>query len=909
MRWLRIAFLRLRSLLRRGNVERELQDEIGFHLDRQIEEYRTAGMTPGEARAKALEKIGGVAQIEEECRDARGVGFVDSLLLDLRYAVRNLIKNKAFAAVAILSLALGIGVNTAIFTVVDAVMLRPLPIADPDRLVMLSANRTPWFDYALYREMREAAQGVSGMFVVSRPNPWEVSYTRDRDPLARDRALGVVASGEYFETLGLRPQIGRLLGPEDDRTPDSHPVLVISDALWRQRFQRDPELVGETVRIRDRLFTIVGVAPRGFLGVVAGSRVDFWAPVQMRGALRRAPMRVFARLEAGASPAQVQTSLEPAFEADRNRKLERIRNAQMRQAIESQQLVVQPGGRGAELLRRRFSQPLLVLVGIVGMVLLIACGNVANLLLSRAIERGKEIAVRASLGAGRARLIQQLMTESLLLSFLGGAAGLSLSYPAGRLLVALASNDVHQLGWAVDPRAIDVSPDFRVLLFTLSASTLAGVLFGVAPAVGATRKNLTSPLKERTRSIAGGLWGVRWGRALVVGQTALSVVLLIAAALFVQSLGNLYALDAGYDRRNVLVARVEMSGIGFDYRRQPGQNRYPEAEAKINAFYRRMLDGVRSVPGVESASISQTAVANSMRLLRFGLKAPGYTANEDEDQPIVHMDAVGTDYFETMGMELLAGRDFTAGDSGDSTPVTILNDVAAKKYFGAGNPIGAQVWFDPDEPIEVIGVVRSARYIDLREEPFALMYRPALQGPTFVNFVVVRTAGAPETVAPAVRRRLAEVVPELRVPTITTLQRNIEDRTVNERLVAQLSAAFGALALVLAVVGMYGVLGSAVSRRRQELGVRAAFGARATDLMRMVLREGFALVTMGLLMGIAAALGAGRFVESLLFESRADDPVAIVTAALLILAAAGLACFRPAMRAASIEPMDALRHE
>jgi len=909
MRWLTIVFLRLRSLLWRDQVERELRDEIQFHLDQQIAENRAAGMTPEEARSLALAKIGVVAQIQEECRDARGVAFFNAFFLDLRYALRGLIKNKAFTAVAVVSLALGIGANTAIFSVVDAVMLRSLPVPEPERLVLFRINRTPWFDHSLFLEMREAARGVAGMFIVSRPNHWEVSYARDQDPLARERALGAAVSGEYFETLGLRPQLGRLLATEDDRTPKGHPVAVISDDLWRSRFQRETSVVGETFQANGKLFTIVGVAPRGFRGVVAGSKVDIWAPIQTLLTIRSAPTRVFARLADGASAAQVQASIGAVFEAERERKISRAPNERIRRMFENQKLVVAPGGRGAELLRRRFSRPLLVLMGLVGLVLLIACANVANLLLTRSIERSKEIAVRASLGAGRGRLIRQLLTESLLLSSIGGAAGLAVAYPTGRILVALASNDVHQLGWAVDPNAIDVSPDPRVLLFTLATTTLAGILFGVAPAIGATRLNLTSSLKAQSRSIAGGLSGLRWGRVLVVAQTALSIVLLVAAALFVRSLGNLYNLNAGYDRNNVLVARIDMRGIGLDIQRRPGLSQYPEAGAKIQLFYRTMLDGLRRVPGVESASISQTAVANSIRVLNFGLQAAGYTPDEEEDRPMIHVDAVGPDYFRTMGMDLLAGRDFTDRDSGDAPAVAILNDVAAKKYFGADNPIGRQVWFNPDDPIEVIGVVRSARYIDLREEPFGLMYQPALSGAKFVNFAVVRTRGAPAVIAPAIRRQLATVVPELKVPTITTLQRNVEDRTVNERLVAQLSAFFGVLALILASVGLYGVLGSAVSRRTQELGVRAAFGARSSDLVGMVLREGFGLVAIGVVTGAAVALAAGRLVESLLFDSRANDPVAFIWAAALIALAAATASLMPAMRAASVEPITALRHD
>jgi predicted permease len=635
------------------------------------------------------------------------------------------------------------------------------------------------------------------MFVASRVGDWEVSYPRDQDPLSRSRAMGVVVSGEYFETLGLNPQIGRLLGPEDDQVPGGHPVVVISDDLWRRHFQRDPGAVGETLRLNDTLFTIIGVAPRGFFGVAVGSKPDFWASIQMDRTLRAPPLRVFARLEPGVSAAQVQASLAPAFRQEMQRRAERAPNEEFRRRLQNEQLTVLPGGQGAESLRQQFSKPLLVLLGIVVLVLLIACANVANLLLTRSIERSREIALRASLGAGRSRLVRQLLTESFLLASIGGVAGLALAYPAARLLVGLAANETWQLGTGVDPAAIDVSPDLRVLLFTLAASTLAGVFFGLAPALGATRVDLSSCLKKQARSIGAGFWGLRWGRVLVVGQTALSVVLLVAAALFVQTLANLYSLDAGYDRHNVVVAKIDMNGMGLDFQPQPRQTRSPEAEAKIQSFYRTMLDGLRSVPGVESASISITAVANSIRVMSFGLKAAGYTLVEGEDQ-LIHLDAVGPGYFRTVGMDLLLGRDFSDRDSGDAPAVVILNDVAAKKYFGAENPIGRQVWFKEDEPMEVIGVVRSARYIDLREDLFPLMYQPALRGAAFVNFALVRTQGAPEAVAPAIRRQLATVAPQLRVPTITTLQRNVEDRTVNERLVAQLSAAFGALALVLA---------------------------------------------------------------------------------------------------------------
>ena len=507
--------------------------------------------------------------------------------------------------------------------------------------------------------------------------------------------------------------------------------------------------------------------------------------------------------------------------------------------------------------------------------------------------------MRISLGARRGRLIRQLLTESLLLSTIGGALGLALAYPAGQLLVAMASR-------GVDQAAVEVSADPRVLLFTLAVSTFAGILFGVGPALGATRSDLASPLKNQASSIAGGLPGARWGKVLVVGQTALSVVLLVGAALFVRSLANLDSIDKGFDHENVLVANVVTRGIGLDVARRPGQTRYPEAEAKIHAFYRKMLDGLRQTPGVESASISLSTLATPMRMLRCCLKAADYSPGEGENRPI-QIDAVGTDYFRTVGMELLLGRDFSERDSGEAPPVVILNDAAATQYLGTENAVGRQVWFNDQPPMEVIGVVRTAKYNFLRDTPTPLVFLPAMQGSNLVSSVVVRTHSTPEAMAGVVRRRLAEVTPELKVPTITTLERTVRDQTVNERLIARLSTFFGALALGLAAIGLYGVLGSIVSRRTPEFGVRTAFGAQAAHLAGLIFRQGMTLVGAGVVVGVLAALAAGRLVESLLFEAQAGDPAAFASAVALMLLAALAALARPAIRAATVKPIEALR--
>jgi macrolide transport system ATP-binding/permease protein len=906
MMWTEL-YHRARALLRRTAVEKEMDDELRFHLSLQVEKHLAAGLNRDQAERQARLDLGGMEQVKEECREARGVTVLETILRDLRHASRGLRRSPGFAAVVVLSLGLGIGGNTAIFTLIDAVMLRMLPVEDPQHLLLLARNQggdvSPGFTYQEYTQLRDDGRFFTALAAYA-PARLRVSVDGGNEPTA----AGQLVSGRYFGVLGVRPIAGRAIGPEDDRIPDAHPVAMISDGYWKRRFAREPGAVGRTISIGGRRFTVIGVTPPEFFGVEVGAAPDLFVPLMMQptvlGAsenllvnpiLRTTWLRTLGRLRPGVSAAQV-SALEPV--------LARVNTVQggkrpppgMR-ALPPERLTLLPAATGFSELRQQFSQPLLILLAMVAVVLLISCANVANLLLSRAATRRQELSMRLALGASRGRLVQQLLVESVLLALLGGACGLLFAAWASRLLVAFMSA-------GRTPIVLDLAPDPRVLAFTAIVSVATGILFGLAPAWGASRIDLGAAMKAQPR-LVGGQASARAGRALVVSQVALCVLLLFGAGLFVRSLQKLDAQAAGVARESVLVVRVEPRGSN--------QRNAPGTSSRLDRTYRDLLAGVRTLPNVRAASLASDTPTSVVRF-RSPIKLPDGTLF-----PLNRL-MVYPGYFQTLGLPLLAGRDFEERDLQVVSPplVVVVNEAFARKAFPGESPVGKRLLTSMGGsfyPCEIIGLVRDTRLSQLRGEPLPLAYQPFLQTSTGRGQMVlhVRSAGPPAALMAGIRDQVQRMDPALPLFEVHTLAQEVDGALVRERLIATLSGFFGALALLLACVGLYGVMAFAVEQRTGEMGLRMALGARRGNVVWMMMRQALLLVVFGLLLGVPAALVLGRVTASqiagLLFGLQSTDPETIAAAVLVMAAAATIASYLPARRASRVDLMVALRSE
>ncbi len=905
MIWLRLFIHRLCGLFLKRKMERDLEDEIRSHLDMQIEDNLRLGMSPEEARYEALRKFGGVEQVKESYRDRSSLSFVDSTLQDLRYGLRMLWKNKGFTAIAVLSLALGIGANTAIFSLVDTVLIKTLPVKNPEQLVFLERGDVPpgpqrslsraFFEQA--RMQHELLAGVCTFFTDSRVN---VVLDGQAEAASAQRV-----TGSFFAVLGVNTLLGRTITEEDDKVPGAHPVVVISYRYWRRRFASDPAIVGKTILLNGHPFTIIGVTPPEFFGAAVGEAPDFWAPMMMseqislgysfKGSFNNPVYPMLARLKPEVSEQRARTLLTGLL---RQTALEEIGieielwSPERQQALRQQTIALVPASRGFggfASLRMRFSDPLRILMAVVGLILLIACANVANLSLARATARRKEIAVRLALGANRFRLIRQLLTESLLLVGLGGALGLALAWWSNRFLLALVAS-------GRTPVSLNVTPDARVLTFTAAVSLLACVLFGLAPAWRATAVDLTPALQDSSRSAEGGA-RLGLGKSLVVMQVALSLSLLIGAGLFVRSLGKLYALDAGFKKENVLLVSTDARMIGYQGK-------------QVAALHQRLLERFKMIPGVRSASLGWAGLLSGAWIKNLGtLHVQGRPAppGAPKRPQIV---GVGPEYFETVGMTILRGRSFTARDfdreSGQKA--VIVNETFARDYFGEEDPIGQRFGYNAaGDESEVVGVVKDTKHSSLRERTQGAFYTPDFgqKGTTFQ----LRTAADPTLIIAAVRQAAREIDANLPLFNIKTLATQVDESLAQERLISTLSSFFGLLSLLLAAIGMYGILAYAVSRRTREIGIRISLGARPGAVLRMVLRQGLILTLLGVGIGLAASLGATRLLASQLFDVTPTDPVTFVVAPIMLLAVALLACLVPARRATNVDPLTAIRQE
>jgi predicted permease len=924
MEHLRVWAARFAALFRKRRLEESLEEELRSHLEMAVELNMRNGMSPEQARREAFLNFGGVAQTKEIYREQRGLPMIETSLQDLRYGVRMLAKTPGFTAVAVLSLALGIGANTAIFTLIDAVLLKMLPVRNPQELVLLQwsvpsgnpagshrMDGNSWeehgrslgtsFSYPTFQQIRARNQAFTDVFAFTGLGDLNVLADGEAS-LAR----GQTVSSNFFSTLGIHPITGRMFVETDDRVGAS-PVCVISYGYWKRRFGGDSSIAGKAIAIAGVPFTIVGVTPSEFFGVQPGSAIDVWVPLHTKLLVAPASdprfpdfsaadywwVLMMGRLKPGVSERQATAGLDLIFNQSVTADVASDATPQVGKRPVAAALELVPGSKGLDSLRRQFSRPLFILMGMVGLVLLIACANVANLLLSRARSRQKEIGVRLSLGASRGRLIRQLLTESALLACLGGALGLALAYWGSGLLVRFISTANNTL-------ALNLTPDIRILGFTAGMCLLTGLIFGLAPAWRATKVELTPALKQNTTGLAAGRLHLGLAKTLVIAQTALSLVLLFGAGLFVRTLVNLKNLDTGFDRENLLLFGINPLKAGY---KGPA----------LNDFYTRVQQRVAALPGVVSAT-------SSLHLLLSGssrgnsLWVPGYTPKAGEQLNARVMPA-GPKFFETMKIPLLRGRDFNEGDNEKAPQVAVVNETLMKRYFGDRDPIGQRIGWDRAKPeMEIVGVVKDAKYNSLRRDTPATIYHPFRQA-TNINWMhfEVRTARDPKTLIPDVRNVVASLDRNVPLFDLKTQNEQVDELLLQERLFAKLSSFFGLLALLLACVGLYGIMSYAVLRRTGEIGIRMALGAQRWDILGMVLRETLVLVTIGVALGIPASLMTTRLAASvisdLLYGLKATDVTTVGIAVVLLMAVAAFAGFLPARRASRVEPTVALRYE
>jgi predicted permease len=905
---MRLAYklwLRLRSLLLRPRVEEELDGELSFHLQQQIDENLAAGMSPEDARFAALRSIGGADQVKEKCRDMRGVNFVENLVRDLHYATRMLRKSPGFTAVAILSLALGIGANTAIFSLIDRVMLQSLPVRNPEQLVLLGDGRVSgtWegvriqgranmFSYPVYRDLEARNQVFSGLLAfVSYTDTVRANIGRGEPELVNMKMV----SGNYFAVLGVSPLLGRTLAASDDQT-GANPVVVLSYAYWKRRFARDPAVLSKTITIpktvtSGAVFQVVGVTPPDFFGEKVGALPDLWVPLTSearppaRSWLTRrnlACLQMIGRLKPGLTGQAASANIDLQFRQLLTDYAGSKITDQRRKEIAAVTVETHPAERGISSLRLRFSFSLQILMGVVGLVLLIACANVANLLLARAAARQNEIALRLAIGASRRRLIGQLLTESVLLASLGGVLGVLLARWAGNLLVGMVSS-------GTTPLPLDLSPNLRMLGFTTAVSLLTGVLFGLAPALRATRVAIHPTLRSGRAS------GGRLGRGLVVAQVALSLSLLIGAGLFVRSFRNLENMDTGFVKENVLMFDID-----------PGYTGYKGAQ--LTSLYERILERVNGMPGVRAASVAFVSFNQGRNIEAITVQGDIITP---DSQRGADCNSVGPRYFEAMGIPVRLGRVFTSADTQNSPAVAVVNEAMVRKYFPNESPIGKRFAIDVNNRPEttIVGVVKDAYVYDLREPTPPVVYLPFTQFRERLDHLAVRTAGPTGILATQIRQALKEVEPTLPINGVSTLSEHVDRALTREALIARLSSFFGLLALLLAAIGLYGVMSYSVARRTGEMGIRMALGAERSDVCWLVLRESAHLVVAGIVLGILAALAATRYLTSILYGVEPADPPTYIIGALLLAAVATLASYLPARRATRVDPTVALRYE
>jgi putative ABC transport system permease protein len=861
---------------------------------------------------------------------------------DLRYAFRGLSRSPLFTSVALLSIALGIGANTAIFTLVDEVLLRRLPVKDPQQLVLFNGARNHYgnnsggnmLSYPMYEDFSEqfvdrgtamarprvtppiaggasAAPVFTGMFA-RRTVAMNVGANGQTE-----RVPGELVSGTYFQVLGVGAAIGRVITPDDDKERGGSPVAVLSHDYWRNRFGADPQIVGKTITVSNHTLTIIGVSQAGFDGVDIGYVPSVRVPLMMKAQMtpnwddvdnrRSRWVNVFGRLKPGVTLEQAKASLQPFFHSILEQEVLQPpfsnTTSYTREQFLKGQLDLLPAAQGRSPIRQQLSQPLWLLLGIVGGVLLIACANVASLLIARATARQKEIAVRLALGASRGRIVGQLLVESVMLAGFGGLLGLVIASWTTRFLLGfLPTSDT--------PHVISGSIDNRILLFNFALSLATGLVFGLVPALRSTKPNLAPTLKDQVGAVVGGSGAVRLRKGLVVAQVAVSVLLLISAGLFIRSLRALRLLDLGLKTDNLIAFNVSPTLSGY-------------TPVRAKQFDKQLLERVSALPGIHGMAFAVMGLLEGNEW-DSSMSVEGYEAKPGENMN-PYCNAVSPGYFKTMGIPLLAGRDFDDRDVRYETPdpnpnlpppykVAIVNESYAKHYFGDRSPIGRHIGFGMNPgtktPIEIVGVVKDAKYTGVRDDIPRQVFFAFMENDNAGGAVMyVRTTNQPDAAFGAIRQVARQLDTNIPIYNLRTLDHQIDQSLLNDRLVATLSTAFGVLATLLAVIGLYGVMAYTVARRTREIGVRMALGAVQGDVVWLVMREVLVLVGGGIVLGLVAAWGLGRLISSQLYGVTASDPVTIAGAAGLLLVVALLAGYLPARRATRVNPVLALRYE
>jgi predicted permease len=906
---------RIWAVFHSSEFDQELDAELESHIQLRTEDLIRQGMQPEKAKRAARIELGGVTQVHEAHREIRGLPFVENVLMDCGYVLRQLRRSPVFAIAAVLTLGIGIGANTAIFSLVDQLILRLLPVQDPQRVVALEAmgnfygdnqpQGMPPMSYRMYEDLRDHNR-VFTLLTCQRGQDFTLSTSSESEVVS-----GELVSGNYFPLLGVRPALGRLFSAQDTLHVGANPVAVLSYAFWRNRFGGDRHVIGQTIRINNYPLTIIGVIRPGFNGLKLGVAADIFVPITMAPAVgpdyeygprffdrRLRWVNVYGRLKPGVTIRQAKAGLQPLFHQIlqvevRQPGFEHATTYQREQFL-AMWLDVIPGGQGNAILRHQYEEPLWVLMGVTGLVLLIACANIAGLLLARAAARQKEIAVRLAIGSSRLRIAQQLITESLVLAIAGGVAGIGIAVAIVKGLLAFLPSAT----WYATSYDISSSPDVRMLGFSILLALVTGVVFGLVPALQATRPDLAKALKDQSTSVAGGAGQYRFRKALVAAQVALSLLLLTGASWFARSLENLRSSNPGFQTENLLQFELDLASTDYDMNR-------------ARAFFQALEEHLKSLPGVESAGSAMVPIFSGSSWVAPMITVAGYEAKPGEDMT-AHVNTVSPGYFKTLGIHLLAGRAFRDSDTAKSQPVTVVNESFVKRFLGNQPAVGRFIGKGNDQSAppdtEIIGVVNDTDYEDLRHAaPRQIFFSAAQHYPG--NLVYVRTKADPRSAFGSIRRLVHELDPRAPIQGMKTVEQQVDESLATERMIVSLSSAFSLIATALAVIGLYGVMAFIVTQRAREMAIRIALGAMTGRVIWPVMREVVLLVALGIAAALPFIFGLKRFVRSELYGIQPDDLSSIVFATLVLGCAALLAGYIPARRAASYDPMQVLRYE
>jgi predicted permease len=888
IRFLTTLPLRLRSVFRRRRVEQELDEEIKYHLDRQMEEFIAKGLTPEEARYATLRRFRAVEQRKEECRDVRNVSSIEHVGRDIRYAARGLIKNPGFTCAAVLTLSLGIGANAAVFTMVNSILLRQLPFKNAQRLVWIWSTRTDrdkaFYSIQNFIDTRQQARTLDDVAAFAN---WGVNLTGSGDA---ERLTGVRISPNAFEMLGVNAEIGRTLLLSDG-TPEAGRVVVISNRLWQRKFGGDAHVIGQSLLLNGTAHVAVGVLPAEF--ALPNAEVEVASPLVLETDPQRSDrgsnfLRTFGRLKPGITVGEAQAELAAITE-----RLKRQYPTDNAKHTAPRVLPLRDEVIGS------YDALLWTLMGSVAIVLLIACTNLASMMMVRSAARRKDFAIRTALGGTRAQLTRELMTASLLLAAIGGALGVLLASSGVKLLLTIGPADL--------PRIREVALDWRVIAFATGISLVVGIIFGMTPAIQASRLDVNQALKTGGRSPGENTPGVRMRRAMVMAEVALSLLLLTGAGLLIRSFVKLQAVNAGVDTRNLLTVRISLPAPKYSQRET------------MAAFVDRLLQRVRQLPGVQSGSIGSVLPLSGMNT-RADFTIAGRPPRTEEERPAAQNRWIGTGYFRTMGIPLLRGRDFNDLDTRNSQSVVVVDDALATRYFPNEDPLGRHLGVSDAGPnireVEIVGIVGNVKHFNLDEPPTPTYYSPITQvPPPALGFVingmslVVRTDTEPLSLFEVVRREVQSLDPDVPASTVQTMEQSLAAAIAPRRFNLLLIEIFAAAALLLAAMGLYSVIAYAVALRKHEIGIRMALGASDRQVFKQVLREGMALTVVGEAAGLTMAILTTRFLSGLLFGITPTDALTFISMSMIVAATAFVACYIPARRATAVDPSIALRND